>query len=286
MYYIGFDIGGSSVKAVLVEDKKIIKSIIEDLPDNLEGLFGLLKKIFDELKEGAGLSASQAGALRVGVSLAGAIDAKREVMLNSPNITYLNSQPIKKLIADKLGCEVKIEHDVHCFLLAEKEVGLAKDLKDAFYLTLGTGIGGAFMIGGEVILGAHGAAGEVGHMIIDAAGGLELEDLAADKFLQKSLGVKSLKAREMVEAGDQKAIEVVKQMSSNLGVGVANIINIFDPEAIVLSGGIIWAKDFLLAGVADGVEKFVCSPEAKKTPILFSELDRFGGALGAALLFE
>ncbi len=280
MYYIGFDIGGSSTKAVLVKDKQILKSLVEDTPENLGGLLELARKMKDELVEG--VAADQIGG--VGFAVTGVLDLKREKVLNSPNISYLNNQPLKKLVEEKLNCPVKLEHDVHCFLLAEKEIGLAQGLKNVFYLTLGTGIGGAFMIGGKIITGSRGAAGEIGHTIIDISAGLELEDLAANKFFEKRLGVGSMEVRRLIESGDQRATGIVEEMSRNLGVGIANIINIFDPEAIIISGGISWAKDFFSVGIEMAVNKFVVSPEGKATQVLFSELDRFGGALGAAMM--
>ncbi|MBI4837452.1 MAG: ROK family protein [Candidatus Portnoybacteria bacterium] len=282
MYYLGFDIGGSSTKAALVKDKQILKSLIEDTPDSLGGLFKLIIKMKDELAEGIAVGEVSV----VGFAVAGVLDLRREKMLNSPNIGYLNDQPLKKLLEEKLNCSVKLEHDAHCFLLAEKEIGSARGLKNVFYLTLGTGIGGAFMVDGKIISGSHGAAGEIGHMIMDISGELELEDLAANKFFKKQLGVGSMEVRRLIESGDQKAFMVVEEMSRNLGVGIANIINIFDPEAIIIGGGINWAKDFFSVGIETAVNKFVVSPEARRTQILFSELDRFGGALGAALMVE
>ncbi len=292
MYYLGFDIGGSSLKAVLVKNKKIIKSKIQDTPKNLEGLLNLVGEIKEEL---AGkVESSKIGG--VGIALPGAMDKEREIMFNSPNITFLNGQPIKKLLEEKLKpYSVKIEHDVHCFLLAEKEIGLAKKLKHVFFLTLGTGIGGAWMTDRKIFFGAHGAAGEAGHMIINLktqnsnvkiVEGEDLEELAANKFIKKHLGIGSIKAEHRARAGDKKAQEVFHQIGKNLGIGIANIINIFDPEAVILSGGIADSKEFILPNIKEGIKEFVISPEAKKTKILFSELGRFGGALGASLLFD
>jgi len=283
MYYLGFDIGASAVKAALVENKKIIKSLIENSADNFEDWFGLLIKIFGELS--ADLEPSQIGG--VGFGIAGTLDAKREKMLNSPNIKYLNEQPLKKLLAQKFAPhKILIEHDVHCFLLAEKEVGLAKEMQNVFYLTLGSGIGGAYMVNGKIAYGAHGSAGEAGHMIIKMNEEMGLEELAANKFIIKLLGFGSRDAIEKARLGEKKAKDIFAELGQNLGVGIANIVNIFDPEAVILSGGISEAKDLIMPGVKEAIEKFVISPSAKKTEILFSELGRFGGALGAALLAE
>ena len=284
MYYLGFDIGASSIKAALVKDQEIIKSRVQDLPFNLEGLLLALVKIYADLI--SSLSHEELGG--AGFALAGAMDKERQVMLNSPNIKYLNGQPIKELLEERFrGLPLKIEHDAHCFLLAEKAVGLAQNFSDVFYLTLGSGIGGAMMIGGKIFYGAHGAAGEAGHMIVDIAKGLEWEEFGANKFIKNNLGVGSLEAEQKWRQGDKKAEAILVELGKNLGVGIANIINIFDPEAIILSGGLSPVAGLLWPGIKEGVAKFVASPTAaKETQILFSSLGRLGGALGAAMLFE
>jgi len=282
-FYLGIDVGGSRIKAVLVKNKQIVRSKIKDLPNNLEGLLNVIVKIKDELT----VDIDKAKIGGIGFGLAGTLDIKREIMLNSPNIKYLNNQPIKKLLEEKLKTyPIKLEHDVHCFLLAEKKRGLAKNLKNVFYLTLGTGIGGALMVNGQIVFGAHGSAGEVGHMIIDLNKKLDLEKLAANKFILKSLGVNSIKAKKQAIAGNPKAIKVFSRVGKNLGIGIVNIINIFDPEAIILNGGITEAKEFILPTIKKEIKKLVTSPAAKKTKILFSPLGIYAGSLGAALLFE
>ena len=283
MFYLGFDIGGSSIKAVLVKDKGIVKSVTEDLPDNLENLLLLVGKMRNNLIEN--IQADQIGG--IGFGIAGAIDASREKVLNSPNIQYLNDQSIKKLLEEKLKpLSIKIEHDVHCFLQAEKEVGLAKELKNVVYLTVGTGVGGAWMVDGKIQIGAHGASGEIGHMIIEVSQQLDFENLTANVFVKKRLGINAVEAEELLRLGDQKAKEIFDERGKNLGIGLANIINIFDPEAIIIGGGVVSAQEFILSGIKEGIEKFVISPAAKATKILFSQLGNFGGALGAAMLFS
>jgi glucokinase len=282
MYYLGFDIGGSNIKTVLIKDKQITKSATEKTPQNQEDFLSLVGKMKEDLT--GGISGGEIGG--VGFSIAGALDANRDTMLNSPNIQYLNGQPIKKLLQERMApLPIKIEHDVHCFLQAEKETGLAKDLKNVFYLTVGTGVGGAFMINREIFIGAHGASGEAGHMIIDTSQQLDLERSTANEFVKSKLGINADEAEKLVRAGDEKAKDVFNERGRNLGAGIANIINIFDPEAVIIGGGVVSAQEFILPGIKEGIEKFVISPESKKTKILFSQLGKFGGALGAALLF-
>lgn len=282
MHYLGFDIGGSFIKAVLVKEKNIIKALKKNLPDNFTGLVDLISETALELKEG--LVDNEIGGF--GFGFAGALDKNREIMLNSPNISYLDSQPLKKTLEEKLKpLAIKIEHDAHCFLIAEKEVGLAKDLNHVLLLTLGTGIGSAIMINGQIFFGAHGGGGDAGHMVLDLSQNLEFEDLAANKFLKRILGIGSIESAKRAREGDQKAIEVLAQLGKNLGIGLGGILNIFDAEAVILAGGLTETKEFILEGIKSGIEKIVISSEAQKTQILFSELGAFGGALGAALLF-
>lgn len=282
-FFIGFDIGGSAVKAALVQNKKIITSSIVALPTSMEGLLGLLKDLKRELI--TGIESKLGG---IGFAVAGTLDVARSKMLNSPNIKYLNSQPIKDLFEQIFDSwQIKIDNDAHCFLLAEVATGAARGLKNAVLLTLGTGIGGALLIDGKIILGSHGAAGEIGHMIMQIEKGLDFEDLAANKFIQNSLGISVVQAYQRAQAGDKKSIEIFGQLGQNLGMGLASIINILDPEAIILSGGvIIGVEDLILPAIQKGIEKYVTSPAARETKILFSELGQEGGALGAALLFE
>ena len=141
------------------------------------------------------------------------------------------------------------------------------------------------MIDRKIIKGSHGASGEVGHMILEMSKESDFEDLGANKFVKKLLGVDAQKAAEMAKSGNAKTEKVFAELGKNIGVGIANVINIFDPEAVILSGGLINLKKYLTPGIKEGIEKFVISPAAKKTKVIFSKLGVFGGALGATLLF-
>lgn len=282
MYYIGFDIGGSSVKSVLVNGRKIIQSRCDKRPKSFDGLVILVKKTIKDFK-----SKNQSNNIKgIGFSIAGILDKERKRVWISPNIKYLNGKAVKKIFQKALGIPVKIEHDVNCFLLAESKIGAAKNFKSVFYLTLGTGIGGALMIDRKIVLGHHGAAGEAGHMLIDVIKRRDFEKLASNKFFADSIGLNSLEAGNQARLGNKKAKVVFDKAGENIGVGVSNIINIFDPEAIILGGGISRAKPLILPGIKREIKKNVVSPQGKKTKILFSGLGRYGGAIGAALMFE
>ncbi|MBI5742453.1 MAG: ROK family protein [Candidatus Niyogibacteria bacterium] len=279
-FYVGLDIGASSIKGVLADGGKIVRSADLDTPRNFKELLAALGALRTEL-------AGDIKVAGIGVAVAGVLDKERNKMLRSPNMSFLDRRDLRRAFTAALGTRrLALEHDVHALLLAEKKYGAARDKKNVFCLTLGSGIGGAFMVNGEIVYGAHGASGEVGHMIVDLMGGRDLETLAANKFIYKNLEMNFHKAFRIARLGDKKAQAVLAVLGENLGVGIANIINIFDPEMIILGGGITSARKFIAPGVKRGINKFVTSPAARRTKITYSRLGRFGGALGAALLAD
>lgn len=280
--YLGYDIGGSSVKAALVQNKKIIGTRFERLPDNFNDLIKIIIALKNDLTLNKSLKIKG-----IGFSIAGALDKKREKMLLSYNIPYLSGKNLlKKFERELRPYPIKVERDAYCFLIADSLIGKGKRYNDIFYLTLGTGIGGALMINRKLIIGNHGSAGEVGHMIVDLEKGTHWEDVAANKFIQKELGIHFSEAKQEAIAGNKQAVKIFNLLGRNIGIGIANAINSFDPETIILSGGLASARSLILPGIKEGINKYVVSEDAKKTKVLWSNLGRFGGALGAALLFE
>jgi predicted NBD/HSP70 family sugar kinase len=282
---LGFDIGASSVKAVLAHDGKIIKKISDNTPQDFIGLLELMSDLRWELL--SGMSGVKLEA--VGVAVAGVLDKKREKMLVSPNMRFLNGKNLQAAFLKYLSVsKLKIEHDAHALLVAEIASGATRGKKNVFCLAVGSGIGSAFTVDGKMIYGAHGAAGEAGHMIVrsQTEHPLEFEELAANKFIYQNLGVNFREAFRRAKAGDKKAAVVFAALGENLGVGVANIINIFDPELIIVGGGIAEAHMFFEKGMQHSIKKYVTSPLTKKTAIVWSRTGEFGGALGATLLFS
>lgn len=283
MYYIGFDIGGSSVKAVLVQKKEIMGTRFERLPNNFNKLLDVIASIKDDFASAVGPKNIKG----IGFSIAGALNKKRERMLLSYNIPYLNNKLLLPILKRRLEFQkIIIERDIPCFVVAEQTKGLAKKFKNVFYLTLGTGIGGSFTIEGKIILGSHGSAGEIGHTIVDFNKKTKWENIAANKYIRRKLKKPFTEAKQVALKGNKRTLQIFRELGGNLGIGIANIINIFDPEAVIISGGLAEARKFFLPEIKKKIKKFVISSEAQKTRILWSKLGRFGGALGAALLVQ
>lgn len=283
MYYLGFDIGGSSVKAVAVKDKKIIFSkIISKSPKSLKALQGIIRDIKDEFEAKINKKMIRG----VGFSIANPLDKKREKIVSEHKFIFLHNLNLKSILEKEMKpYPVIIEHDSHCFLIAEKEVGIVKNFKEAYYLVLGSSVGDALMINGEIIRGSHGSAGQIVDTVLEISKKTKLRKLFGSRYVKKDYNVDFSELAARAKKGSKTAIKVFDKMGYNLGAAVANVINVIDPAVIIIGGGQLPSRKFFLPGIKRAIKDFVISVEAKKTKILFSKLGRFGGALGATLLF-
>ena len=174
-----------------------------------------LQIIIEQLIKKAGGQKNLKG---IGCGIAGALDLEKGIILNAVNLRFLNKLNIKNWLAKKFNCDVKIDNDARCFLRGEYLFGAGRGYKNIIGITLGTGIGGAIIIGGKMVYGANGSAGELGHMVIDR--GKDLESLTVKQ-------ARKLKFSKIA----------VKEFEKNLRIGFSNIVNILDPEIIIIGGG-------------------------------------------------
>lgn len=279
-YIIGIDIGGSKIIAALVKYGKVFHKMKIPTPKNRKEFFSKLKVMIEQLIKKA---SGQKNIIGIGCGTAGALDLEKGIILKVVKIKMLNGFNIKNWMQKKFGREVKIDNDARCFTRAEYMFGVGRGYKNLIGITLGTGIGGGIIIGGKIFYGSFGSAGEIGHMV---NGEIDLEALMTIKTI-KDLGFASpLKAYESAKSGNKKAQEVFEKFGRYLGIGIANLVNILDPEAIVIGGGIAGASEFFLPETKKMVKKFVISPKSRKNvKIVVGKLGENAGAIGAAALF-
>ena len=229
----------------------------------------------------------------VGIGIPAQLNLERKLILNSPNLAYLNDCPLTQVVKGFLPRKtpVAMDNDANCFALAEACLGAGQAVKVVCGITLGSGIGAGIILNRRIHHGAHGSGGEVGHMSIKFDGhkcscgnsGC-FEEYASEKFFKR----KNISSKEMetkAKAGDKKALQLFSDYSRYLGVGLANIVNILDPEIIVLGGGISKANRFFMKSAQEECVRRVISPLAKKyVRIRKAKLGEFSGAVGAALL--
>lgn len=251
--YLGIDIGGTKIKAILLNIKsgRHFSAFEGKTPINLPAFNKFLEKGIREVIKKNKISG-------IGIGLPGVI--KNRKLIKAPHVPFLKNWNGYKFLS-RFYVPVKVENDSRCFLIAEAKLGAGKAYKNIAAMTIGTGIGGGLMIDGKIYHGKNNSAGEFGHMIIGKRETLE------------KLGAK----KAFLKMGDRSEI---------IGIGVANIINSFDPDIVILGGGGVASGGVKLDIVGKIAKKYIISPLAKKTPIIKSKLGKNASAIGAALLFK
>ncbi|MFH1501134.1 MAG: ROK family protein [archaeon] len=267
---IAVDLGGTNLRVALVKKGKILKYIKKDTPKTKNELIKMLVDTISEMdtKKVRG----------IGVGCPGPLDAEKGIILNPPNLPFKNFN-LQKYLVSRFKKKVVIENDANCVALAEAKLGVKK--KNFFILTIGTGVGGGIIINGELYTG-KGFAGELGHIILD--NGRDMESLVAFKrqreLTRKYFG-RELLIKDLLKMKDKRAKKILDEIFSYLGMGIASLINVFDPEVIVLSGGFKEAGRPCLNILTQQVKRYSILP--RNTKIEFTKLDH-PGTLGAALL--
>ena len=278
-YTIGIDVGGTKIAGILFDGKNVVADYTLATPqDSIDHFFIMLQAVIEPLLEKAKeLKVKING---VGMGSAGVIDYGQGKIIEAPNIPVINGVKIAEILAQKINLPVVLDNDCNCFVRAEALAGAAKNYKNVYGIIIGTGIGGAWWHNGEVYRGSHGNAGEPSMMIVDFDKELQLEKDAYHKLLQNN----PERMAEEGYRGDVLAQKAFEEVGKYLGLAFGNIINIVDPEVIVIGGGVVQAADLFLPTLKKYMLLYVQSLEAKKIKVLKSKLGASAGAIGAALL--
>jgi fructokinase len=292
MYRIGIDLGGTKIEGVVLDGRGrevFRKRIPTEREHGYQHILNRIKSMHDELAEKvAGRETT------FGIGTPGAISPRTGLLKNS-NTICMNGKPVKADLEKLIGRKIEIQNDANCFAMAEALLGAGKGKNLVFGVIMGTGCGGGIVYKGEVFTGPQAIAGEWGHMSIDPNGpvcycgqkgcvetfisGGGLENRYAEKFGVK----KSLKEIESEYfAGESKAVEFMQIFFNHFGRSIANLIDILDPDVVVLGGGVSNFEAIYTEGVA-AVKKYVFTDELA-TPIVKHQIGDSAGVLGAALV--
>jgi len=250
--------------------------------------------------------------LGVGVGAPGPLDTKRGIVLLTPNLGWVNL-PLRQIIHDRLGLPATLDNDANCAVLGEWWVGAARGARHAIGITIGTGIGGGLILDGKLYHGASDVAGEIGHTTIDTEGrrckcgnygcleayasgpnialrAVEEIEAGAVSRLPSLVGgdLSKVTAQTVYQAaqdGDDLALEVVNDTARFLGVGIGNLLNVFNPEAVVVCGGVTLAGDHLFVPLRREVARRAFKPAVTACRIVPGELAGTAGVYGAAKAF-
>ncbi|MDP3899579.1 MAG: ROK family protein [bacterium] len=283
---IGVDIGGTKMSAVLfdLEKNEIIADYQLATPkDNLDNFLVMLWALIDPLIEKAKKEKFNVG--RVGIGVAGVVDQPppknlEGKILDSPNLKIINNVSLGKIVFEKYGLPVVMDNDANCFLLAETKLGAVKNYASAVGVTLGTGIGGAFTVNHEIFHGVHGSAGEIGAMIVDVVE--DVPHTLEEMYHNLTQANPELVAAEAYE-GDELAGKVYEEVGRFIGLTLASMINIVDPEIIVIGGSVMKSSGLFMTEIKKNLKAEILSPKLKKIKIVAGKVER-AGAVGAALL--
>ena len=265
---IAIDLGGTNLRVSLVKGNKILKYIKKETPKTGKELIKVLFENIGHLmdKDVIGIGVSSAGPLINGI------------IKNPPNLPLKNFN-LKKALEKKFKKRVEVENDAACVALAETKLGCKK--RNFFILTIGTGIGGGIIINGELYNG-EGYGGELGHTILDNGKDFEILWKENKKSISKYFGKNSL-VNDLIKIKNKKSNAILEKISDDFGKAIGSLINVFDPEIVILSGGIKETGKTFLNKIKKKTKKYVILP--KDIKISWTKLEH-PGTLGASLLIQ
>ena len=307
---IGIDLGGTFIKAALVDSRGRILARMKRPTEAAKGRERVVDNVFSIVRDLKAISRSLGAISALGMGIPGVIDFRRGVISTSPNLPGWENIPIRKLLSRRIGMRLYLENDANAAALGEKWMGAGRDVQDFCFITLGTGVGGGFVLDGRIWHGADGMAGEVGHMTIDPGGprcgcgnrGC-LEMYASTKALRRmicqalSSGKRSRFFGEMrdqeisgdvihraAKAGDRVSREAFVRMGSALGIGIASLVNLLNLEKVIFGGGLSAAWKFFSPALRQEVKARAFAAPARRVRIVRATCGEDAGVLGAAYI--
>ena len=310
---IGIDVGGTDVKIALVDNKgKIIYS--NSIPTRAEmgyeyTINNMKEAITELIKE---TKSDPKNIESIGFGFPGQIDYQKGIVRLAPNIPGWVNVPIAEIMEKEFGIPTRVDNDVRCAALGELNYGAGQGCDNLICITVGTGIGSGLVINGKLVRGASNAAGEIGHIKLDMNGGPLcgcgdrgcLEAFAsgpsivalAEEYIK---GGKSTKYRELAnpditpyivseaaKQGDPVAKRIFTIVGEYIGIGLASVVNLLNPEKIIIGGGVAAAGDLLLTPIKESLIKRAMPIAGSAVEIVPAQLGNSAGVIGASLLIN
>ena len=250
--------------------------------------------------------------LGIGIGIAGLVDINRGIVLYTPNMTGWESAPLGPYLTERFNTDVITDDSVRCMALSEKRYGAARKLRNFLYIYIGKGVGSGVLLDGRIYRGAHGVAGEFGHITIKQNGNLcncgnsgcleahvsesrIIEDIgkniASNVYSSlsdiigkgNSIGLEDI--LHHARGGDKLANLTINNVSENIGIGIANLVNVFDPGVIILGGEVIDTfGESMMENILRVVRLKAINTIASQTSIIPAEVENFSASRGAATL--
>jgi len=289
---IGLDVGGTKILGAVVDAKGGLHATQEvaTVSTSRDALLAQLETVVEKLL------GHERRAAALGFGFPSRIDQRTGVLVASVNVPFENID-VRRMLAERFGLPVFVDNDGNVAAIAEWRVGAGRGVDDIVMLTLGTGVGGGLILGGRPYRGATGVGGELGHMVVEldglecpcgGHGHLEMyaSGRAADRVARELLGPEA-DGRELVrrarqgEAGPRDAIATIGR---HLGAGLVTIVNVFDPDLIVIGGGFSEAGSLLVDPARAYVEREALYPARDRVRIVPAQLGLRAGVIGAGMI--
>ncbi|TET16916.1 MAG: ROK family protein [Dehalococcoidia bacterium] len=308
---LAIDLGGTKIIAAIISNQGQVMAREQCLTLADEGPQSVINRILSAIDHLLSLSRIDSSQLNsISIAAAGAINFEKGLVTSSPNLPGWYNIPLRDVVKEKYRVNTFLINDASAAALGEHHFGAGKGINNFIYLTLGTGIGGGIIINGKLYSGPCGSAGEIGHMTIDVNGprcscgnigcletlasGTAVAREAVRRIRQGEVSslteivegeIESITAEKVGAAaqdGDSLALEVILKAANYLGVGMVNLVNIFNPEMIIVGGGVAKMGDLLLDPAKQVVRERAFQLPAQAVSIVPAQLGDDAGVLGAA----
>lgn len=315
-WIVGVDLGGTTTKLAFIHENGEIIHKWEIDTDNTDAGKNILKNISESIDTQLGrLNVGKEILKGIGMGAPGAVNLEEGIIYEAVNLGWENNYPISRTLTQLTGLPVVIDNDANCAAQGEMWKGAGQGAKDIVCVTLGTGVGGGIITNGKIVQGIKGAAGEIGHITVipengapcncgktgcletiasatgisrlatEAIHAYENDSLLKDIYSEKGK-VSAKDVFDSVKEGDMLANEIVNRVVFYLGIALANVGNVFNPEKIIIGGGVSRAGKTLLDPLIRYFQKFAFSTVAQSTRIDLATLGNDAGVIGAAWLIQ
>ena len=284
---VGVDLGGTAIKLGRFErDGTCLETISVPTPKPANP-----KPVVEAIAAGVKQLNIDSTCGAIGLGMPGPTDKARRIARKSINLPGWDNVPVADWLEAQTGLPTVLENDANCAAIGEAWLGAGRDFSDFILLTLGTGVGGGIFLNGKLFTGRDGAAGELGLITLNRDGHPcrsgnrgSLEQHASIGAIYRQTGRKPAQMGRLAEAGDKEAIEFWHNYGKILGAGLASLIYVLTPEAVIIGGGISASSRFFLDSTFEEIERRVVEPSRVGLKLLPAQLGNHAGILGAAKL--
>jgi glucokinase len=305
------DLGGTKIRSIVVDRAGLVRGMDQRPTEGEGGPEAVIGRMVGSIRAAGAASGARVDDLAaVGVAAPGPVDFEQGVILEAPNLAAWSNVALAAILRDRLRRPTYLENDANAAAVGEHRFGAGRGVRELIYLTISTGIGGGLILNGQLYRGVDGTAGELGHTVVDPSGPLDdcglhgcLEIMASGTAIARmayeaveagrseALGrvaeAGELTSREVgqaAEEGDPVAQEILARAARYLAIGLADFINIFNPQLFVVGGGAAQMWDRLIAPAFAEARRMAFARPAATAQLLPAALGENSGALGVAAL--